>query len=137
MFKELIFSSSNKALQHLANITRKNIKIAEENKKPSSTNINDFIESYITTMLWSTTDSSNKYGGEPLDENYDESDIASNFMNDIKSDCKDFIESNYEFIKNDIKLAGHDFWLTRNNHGAGFWDGDWEFKIDGKNAGNT
>ena len=21
--------------------------------------------------------------------------------------------------------AGHDFWLTRNHHGAGFWDGDW------------
>ena len=23
------------------------------------------------------------------------------------------------------KQAGHDFWLTRNGHGAGFWDGDW------------
>ena len=22
--------------------------------------------------------------------------------------------------------AGHDFWLTRNGHGAGFWDGDWD-----------
>lgn len=21
--------------------------------------------------------------------------------------------------------AGHDLWLTRNGHGAGFWDGDW------------
>lgn len=21
--------------------------------------------------------------------------------------------------------AGHDFWLTRVGHGAGFWDGDW------------
>tara|TARA_R100001530_G_scaffold106025_1_gene74048 strand:- start:761 stop:1126 length:366 start_codon:yes stop_codon:yes gene_type:complete len=21
--------------------------------------------------------------------------------------------------------AGHDFWLTRQGHGAGFWDGDW------------
>jgi hypothetical protein len=21
-------------------------------------------------------------------------------------------------------MAGHDFWLTRNGHGAGFWDGD-------------
>jgi hypothetical protein len=24
-----------------------------------------------------------------------------------------------------IAQAGHDFWLTRNGHGAGFWDGDW------------
>lgn len=22
-------------------------------------------------------------------------------------------------------MAGHDFWLTRNGHGAGFWGGDW------------
>lgn len=22
--------------------------------------------------------------------------------------------------------AGHDFWLTRCGHGAGFWDGDWQ-----------
>ncbi|QNP78372.1 hypothetical protein [Agrobacterium tumefaciens] len=22
-------------------------------------------------------------------------------------------------------MAGHDFWLTRCGHGAGFWDGDW------------
>lgn len=22
-------------------------------------------------------------------------------------------------------MAGHDLWLTRNGHGAGFWDGDW------------
>lgn len=25
----------------------------------------------------------------------------------------------------DETYAGHDFWLTRNGHGAGFWDGDW------------
>lgn len=22
----------------------------------------------------------------------------------------------------DVEHAGHDFWLTRNGHGAGFWD---------------
>ena len=26
--------------------------------------------------------------------------------------------------------AGHDFWLTRNRHGAGFWNGDW-FNVSG------
>ena len=25
----------------------------------------------------------------------------------------------------DSRQGGHDFWLTRNGHGAGFWDGDW------------
>ncbi|MFX7784369.1 hypothetical protein ABTJ92_19280, partial [Acinetobacter baumannii] len=24
-----------------------------------------------------------------------------------------------------IQYAGHDFWLNRNGHGSGFWDGDW------------
>jgi hypothetical protein len=24
-----------------------------------------------------------------------------------------------------MSRAGHDFWLTRNGHGAGFWDGEW------------
>lgn len=22
-------------------------------------------------------------------------------------------------------MGGHDFWMTRNGHGCGFWDGDW------------
>ena len=30
--------------------------------------------------------------------------------------CKHLIEHNA------IEQAGHDFWLTRNGHGAGFWD---------------
>ena len=25
----------------------------------------------------------------------------------------------------DKAQIGHDFWLTRNGHGAGFWDGDY------------
>ena len=25
-------------------------------------------------------------------------------------------------IKHNLEYAGHDFWLTRNHHGAGFWD---------------
>ena len=26
--------------------------------------------------------------------------------------------------------AGRDFWLTRNGHGAGFWDGSWDAPYD-------
>jgi hypothetical protein len=26
----------------------------------------------------------------------------------------------------------HDFWLTRNGHGAGFWDGDYEEELGEK-----
>jgi len=39
-------------------------------------------------------------------------------------DCKKFMSENAEDLKTmgDMKQAGHDFWLTRNGHGAGFWD---------------
>jgi hypothetical protein len=29
-----------------------------------------------------------------------------------------------------VAQAGHDFWLTRQGHGAGFWDGDWPSPYD-------
>src|SRR6056300_403211 len=28
-------------------------------------------------------------------------------------------------VEGRLDEVGHDFWLTRNRHGAGFWDGDW------------
>ena len=28
----------------------------------------------------------------------------------------------------ELRRAGTDFWLTRNGHGAGFWDGDWDYR---------
>ena len=30
----------------------------------------------------------------------------------------------------------HDFWLTGNHHGAGFWDGDYPEIVDGKEVGD-
>lgn len=32
-------------------------------------------------------------------------------------------------VEADPAAAGHDLWLTRNHHGAGFWDGDWPYRI--------
>ena len=48
----------------------------------------------------------------------------------IERDCAEFQEINaealaeYEEAGFDLAQAGHDFWLTRNGHGAGFWDRD-------------
>lgn len=55
------------------------------------------------------------------------------------ADCERFLSENAEAIEraietgevkcgpdfDKIERGGHDFWLTRNSHGAGFWDGDW------------
>lgn len=35
------------------------------------------------------------------------------------------VESILPEFDGDYRKLAHDFWLTRNNHGAGFWDGDW------------
>lgn len=42
---------------------------------------------------------------------------------DMKADMKAFIEANFGLVyKMDPVQVGHDFWLTRNGHGTGFWD---------------
>jgi len=39
------------------------------------------------------------------------------------ADCMRFTGMAWEMIKeNDPAQVAHDFWLTRNHHGAGFWD---------------
>jgi hypothetical protein len=60
-----------------------------------------------------------------LDWSY--SDIDAKSLKEIIADCEGFMD---ECAEADIDLeedwgleeAGHDFWLTRNGHGAGFWD---------------
>lgn len=100
-----------------------------------------FYRSYVGTALWSTNDESDDCGGEPLENNYDESDLSEALRAAMKADCARFYAANSEHIHcdgaplaNDMDgpigareaaMAGHDFWLTRVGHGAGFWDGDW------------
>jgi hypothetical protein len=99
--------------------------------------LDSFTRQYTATALWSSNDDS---GGEPLDRNYDISDIAPDALAKMVADCAAFQEQCDAWI-NDAddtgecrrgpdcntawERAGHDFWLTRNHHGASFWDGDW------------
>jgi hypothetical protein len=84
----------------------------------------DFIDGYLTCALWSSMDDSDpNTGGVPLDQNYDKDDIAPESRAKMEADCKAFLASNIDDIPADkMSSAGHDFWLTRNGHGAGFWD---------------
>ena len=36
--------------------------------------------------------------------------------------CSNFFEAYKEEIGDAVEQAGHDFWLTRQGHGTGFWD---------------
>lgn len=44
---------------------------------------------------------------------------------DLRADCRSFWRRFGAFVLAagaDPEQAGHDFWLTRNEHGTGFWD---------------
>lgn len=79
------------------------------------------VRAYLKTALWSSTDEN----GEALDAVYHVDDFAQSAVDQAASDLDDFFESNEEAIEasglSDSDVA-HNFWLTRNRHGAGFWD---------------
>jgi len=91
-----------------------------------------FMAGYEECALWSSIDDD----GESLSAY----DVASNTADKFEADCAAFYMANKALIHDDAAplsnchasigdrqaaMAGHDFWLTRNGHGAGFWDGDW------------
>ena len=50
-------------------------------------------------------------------------DLAYETLGRIQEDCATFQTAYASLLDGaDPSQAGHDFWLTRNGHGAGFWD---------------
>jgi hypothetical protein len=96
------------------------------------------LDSYIECALWAETDNN----GEQLDDNYSKSDIAPESLEAMRKDCARFLRDNKVILEtldelypnwftkySTEEMIGHDFWLTRNGHGAGFWDGHWPDSI--------
>ena len=86
-----------------------------------------FLASYIETALWSCTDSD----GVPLDNSkYCDAELAPETLKKFEADCEAFAAKGSVlypeyFAGLQSQTTAHDFWLTRNGHGAGFWDGDY------------
>lgn len=84
-------------------------------------NIETIARHYAVAALWSSTGDDD----EPLDQNHGIEDIAPETLEAMREDCKAFAESAAALIEEtglSEEQVGHDFWLTRNGHGAGFWD---------------
>jgi len=62
-----------------------------------------------------------------LSKNHDVHDLAPETLRAMVADCNRFREEAGDMLEEhpDPEMGAHDFWLTRNGHGAGFWDGDW------------
>lgn len=103
-----------------------------------------FVSAYIDCALWSTPneryrradsdDADPDDDAEFLDNSaYELSDAAREKMT---ADCRNFMADHGGLLTAaeaaadahgftyDVEQAGHDFWLTRNGHGCGFWDRD-------------
>lgn len=86
----------------------------------NTTDISDVELGYLDCALWSSTGDDD----QPLDVLGVEA-IAPDTRKKMRADVTDFVLQNQALLKasglQDTQI-GHDFWLTRNGHGAGFWD---------------
>lgn len=82
---------------------------------------------YLATALWSSLDEN----GEPLDSQYNVWNVSEHTVKQSVIDIQGFLElCNHRDIRwwediHDLNRLLHYFWLTRNGHGAGFWDESW------------
>lgn len=87
-----------------------------------SDNLHPMARAYIDCALWSSTDED----GDPLDDWATIDDVDPATLAAMVADCDDFRaavdEAGIPLDGWTDEQTGHDFWLTRNRHGAGFWD---------------
>lgn len=90
------------------------------------------IDAYLACAFWSGLDWSAVDRGEdnpePLDLNYGPDDLAREAYEQLRDEVLDFLgyadadDLNLWTRELGVEQIGHDFCLTRNGHGAGFWD---------------
>jgi hypothetical protein len=100
-------------------------------KGPVFPQLDTFERAYINAALWASTDNSDESGGRPMDVNFSIIDLPVETVQKLKSDCANFLaiegvkallDEAYDLYRYGDEQAGADLWLTRNGHGAGFWD---------------
>ena len=109
------------------------------------TSVNPTVRALAETILWSSSDEN----GIPLDRNYTVENINQECLDRLYSEYNQFIDKAeseiteavgsiwnsiddfYDTMQPTENQTEHDFILTRNGHGAGFWDGDWMECVSG------
>jgi len=105
---------------------------ADEKDTRTSAALQYFTRGYITALLWSSSDT-DPVTGE--DVHLDEYELSKEAAERCAAECKAFFDANLPNLLRYVEhkefdpsqgtvwdYAGHDFALTRNRHGAGFWD---------------
>ena len=82
------------------------------------------VAAYIATALWSSTNDDDT----PMDAWYGVEDFDPEALLMLAEDCVEFLSESLSEIGPELldhwslPSLAYDFWLTRNGHGAGFWD---------------
>lgn len=80
--------------------------------------MSDILTGYIAAMQWTENDT------------IDGAELSGDLLDQALSDCEAFgtlfesciARAMTNDTRYDLEHVGHDLWLTRNGHGAGFWD---------------
>lgn len=108
------------------------------NAATASVGVDEFFDGYLSALLWTGT-TAHVDDPMPLDEaGYTVDDFSADAIEAVRNECTDFFEANRLLLErcqgvggyggdrgaqwSVWELAGHDFLLTRQGHGAGFWD---------------
>lgn len=91
-----------------------------------SRDLDTIVRAYVECALWSSHDyrPETPDESEPFDAWASADDIAPATMTQMREDCAAMIDAAKDVDGADWwtdEQFGHDFWLTRNGHGAGFW----------------
>ena len=98
------------------------------------TTSNILFHEFSSAYLWAILDTETDDNGEPLSDAFDADDFSPEAQKQMEADCILFLQIAGDMIRDEelpgdsrtiYEQAGYDFLLTRNSHGAGFWDGDW------------
>lgn len=96
----------------------------------------EFIRGYMIAAVWASMHTADEHTDPvPIDSLDPEPEWSEEAIKEVKEVCIDFMESNeadLDLYVSEIEYdptqgtpydyAGHDYWLTRNGHGVGYWD---------------
>lgn len=86
------------------------------------TGLEQFQRGHKATALWAENDEE----GNPLDDRFGWQDYDEHTEKEMDADAAHFYHSHHHLFGDaDPEHAGHDFWLSRNGHGTGFFDGNY------------
>ncbi len=95
-----------------------------------------FLRGYLDAALF-TTDQNPPSGWDYVESGRSADmfeSLPDYFLEQARKDCAAFEEKAAAFLPlaGDYEQNGHDFWLTRNHYGAGFWDRGYDEPIGDK-----